>query len=348
MNCTARLAADRCEVWLGTQSPQDTRATATRVSGLPEDRVTVHNHHLGGGFGRRGDTEMVADAVALARALGAPVQVLWTRSDDLQQDHFRPAHMAELRAVLDDDGRPLVWWQRTAGPSLALDGIEIAYDIPHVLEARVEVPSPVPSGAWRAVGPGQNAFVVEGFVDELAAAASQDPYAYRRALLAGSPRHRAVLDLAAERADWGHPPLAGRGRGIAVYRSFGTWVAQVAEVAVASDRIRVHRVVCAIDCGTVVNPDTLAAQVEGAVAMGCSAALVEAVVIQDGRVRQSTFADYRILTYVQMPLVEVHIVPSAEPPGGVGEPGLLPVAPAIANAVFAATGRRLRALPLRL
>jgi isoquinoline 1-oxidoreductase beta subunit len=348
MNCLARVSAGRCEVWLGTQSPHDARAAAAKASGLRADQVVVHNHHLGGGFGRRGDTEMVAEAVTLAVEMDAPVQVLWTREDDLQHDRFRPAHMARLEAALGEDGRPLAWVQHSSGPALALDGVEIAYAIPHVLDARIEVESPVPTGAWRGVGPGQNAFVVEGFIDELAAAAGRDPYAYRRELLAHSPRHLGVLDTAARAAGWACTPPPGVARGIAVYRGFGTWVAQVAEVSVAAGGIRVHRVVCALDCGTVVNPDTVRAQVEGAVAMGVSAALKEAVVIADGRVSQSTFADYPILTYGEMPTVEVHIVPSGAAPGGVGEPGLLPVAPAVANAVFAATGTRLRTLPLRL
>jgi CO/xanthine dehydrogenase Mo-binding subunit len=203
-------------------------------------------------------------------------------------------------------------------------------------------------GAWRAVGPGQNAFVVEGFVDELAHAAGADPWRFRRELLANAPRHLAVLDRAAAEADWGAPLPPGHGRGIAVCQGFGSWVAQVAEVSVEGGAIRVHRVVCAMDCGVVVNPDQVRAQVEGGVAMGVSAALKEAVHLEDGRVTQGTFADYPILTYPEMPRVEVHVLESAEAPGGVGEPGLMPVAPALANAVFACTGQRLRSLPLQL
>jgi isoquinoline 1-oxidoreductase beta subunit len=236
-----------------------------------------------------------------------------------------------------------------AGPELALDGIDLPYTIANLRERHSEVDSVVPTGPWRSVGASNNAFVIESFIDELAHAAAADPLAWRLAHLGDAARHRAVLELAAARAGWGTPLPAGRGRGIAVYRSFGSVVAQVVEVSVDTDRrIRALRVVCAIDCGRVVNPDTVRAQLEGSIAMGVSAALKEEVRIERGRVVQSTFADYPILTLSEMPVTEVHILPSADPPGGVGEPGVPVVAPALANAVFAASGRRLRALPLRL
>jgi isoquinoline 1-oxidoreductase beta subunit len=277
------------------------------------------------------------------------VQVIWTRRDDLQHDFYRPAHYTALRAALGPDGYPVAWWQRAAGPGLALEGIDLPYAIPNRREEHVEVETVVPIGAWRAVGAGQNAFVMEGFLDELAHAAGADPYLYRRHLLHDAPRHRGVLDLAAARADWGGSLPAGHGRGIAVYHSFRSWVAQVAEVSVTAERrIRVHRVVCAVDCGITVNPDTVCAQMEGAIAMGLSAALHEEVLIANGRVQPATFADYPILTLPEMPAVEVHLIDSNEAPGGVGEPGLPPLAPAVANAVYAATGQRLRNLPLRL
>lgn len=348
MNCIARVAADHCDIWVGTQNQTDTRDTAARLTDLPRDRIHVHTQFSGGGFGRRLETDMVAEAVQLAGAVGHAVQVVWTRQDDLQHDFYRPAHYTRLRAALDAAGYPAGWWQRVVGPGLALEMIDVPYAIANRREEHVLVESAVPIGAWRAVGAGQNAFVVESFIDELAWAAGQDPYHYRRQLLRDAPRYRTVLDLAAEKAGWDRPLPAGHGRGIAVCYSFGSWVAQVAELSMAADgRLLVHRVVCAVDCGTTVNPDTVAAQMEGAIAFGLSATLHEEIRIAEGRVQQASFADYPILTLAEMPEVEIHIVDSQEAPGGVGEPGLPPVAPAVANAVFAASGRRLRCLPLR-
>jgi isoquinoline 1-oxidoreductase beta subunit len=248
---------------------------------------------------------------------------------------------------VDEAGWPVAWFQRSCGQKLAGEACaELPYAIPNVRVEFVEVDSPVPAGAWRSVGAGQDAFVVESFIDELAQAAGQDPFEYRRTLLRASPRHCAVLELAAAKAGWATPPPAGRRRGIAVYQSFGSYMAEVAEVSITDSGVNVHRVVCAIDCGRIVNPDTIRAQVEGGVAFGLSAALKEAITIEQGRVEQSTFEDYPILTFAEMPEVEVHIVESVEAPGGVGEPGVPPIAPAVANAVAAATGTRLRALPL--
>ena len=349
MNCNARVSDEGCEVWLGTQSPEGARTTAARVSGLPLGKVQVHSQYLGGGFGRRAESDMVAEAVELARGTGWPVQVIWTRADDFQHDYYRPLYRARLRATLDADGWPGVWWQRAASAPVAGEGHgELPYRVPDLEREFVAVEPALPAGAWRSVGAGQDAFAVESFVDELAVAAGRDPFQYRRALLAGAPRHRAVLELAAERAGWGAPRPPDRHQGIAVYACFGSYVAEVAEVSVADGRITVHRMVCAIDCGRTVNPDTVRAQIEGGVANGLSAALIEAVTVEGGRVRHSTFQDYPILTLAGMPTVDVHIVPSEAPPGGVGEPGVPPVAPAVANAVAAATGIRLRDLPLRL
>ena len=275
------------------------------------------------------------------------MQVVWTRTDDLQHDHLRPAHLARLRAALDADGWPLAWFQRSAGPSVADAGAaRLAYAIPNVRREFVEVDSPVPAGAWRSVGAGQDAFAVESFIDELARAAGRDPFEYRRALLRHAPRQCAVLELAAKAAGWGSVPAEGRHRGIAVYESFGSYTAEVAEVSVSEEEMRVHRVVCAIDCGRTVNPDIIRAQMEGGVAMGLSAALKEVITIEKGRVMQSSFGDYPILTLAEMPEVEVHIVESHEAPGGVGEPGVPPIGAAVANALAAAKGIRLRCLPL--
>jgi isoquinoline 1-oxidoreductase beta subunit len=277
------------------------------------------------------------------------VQVIWSRDDDLQHDFYRPAYAARLHAKVDAEGWPTAWFQRGAGAGVAGEGCgRLPYAIPNIRVEFVSVDSPIPTGAWRAVGAGQDAFVVESFIDELARAAGHDPFEYRRALLERAPRHRRVLELAAREAGWSDPAAAGRYRGIALYASFGSHVAEVAEVSVHQERITVHRVVCAVDCGRIVNPDGVRAQIEGGVALGLSAALKEAVVVSEGGVQQATFEDYPILTLPEMPRVEVHIVDCDEEPGGVGEPGLPPIAPAVANAVAAATGVRLRALPLRL
>jgi isoquinoline 1-oxidoreductase beta subunit len=348
MNCVAQVTNHGCDVWVGTQSQEGAQETAARICGLPKDKVRVHSTLLGGGFGRRLESDFVAEAVELAKRSGTPVQVLWTRADDFQHDFYRPAHHTAVKAVLDDEGMPVAWWQRAVGPALALDMIDVPYDIPNYREEHVLVEPPVPVGAWRSVGAGQNAFAVESFADELAHVANQDALTYRLALLATAPRHRAVLELAAEKSGWHTSAAARSARGIALYRSFGTYVAQVAEISVGDDkRPRVERVVCAIDCGQVINRDAVCAQLEGSIAMGLSAALTEQVCIDKGRVTQVTFEDYPILTFAEMPAVEVHIIASAEKPGGVGEPGVPPVAPAVANAVFAATGTRPRSLPLQ-
>lgn len=348
MNCVAEVRRDGCDVWVGTQHQADTQRLAARIAGLARSKVRVHTQFLGGGFGRRLETDFVAEAVELAKALGATVQVVWTRADDLQHDFYRPAHAARLSAKLDGEGLPTEWLLRVAGPELALDGIDVAYAVPSLRERHAEVPSPLPTGPWRSVGASNNAFAIESFVDELACRARRDPLEYRLALLAGAPRHVAVLRCAAERAGWGSPPGPGRGRGIAVYRSFGSVVALVIEASVAARAIHVERAVCAIDCGVAVLPDAVHAQLEGSIALGLSAALKEEIRVAAGRVRQSSFADYPILEFGEMPVVETHILESAAEPGGVGEPAVPVVAPALANAVYAACGQRLRRLPLRL
>ncbi|HUJ86391.1 MAG TPA: molybdopterin cofactor-binding domain-containing protein [Burkholderiales bacterium] len=346
-NCVAEVRRDGCDVWVGTQHQADTQRVAARVAGLAKSKVRVHTQFLGGGFGRRLETDFVAEAVELAKALGMAVQVVWTRADDLQHDFYRPAHAARLSARLDGEGLPAEWLLRIAGPELALGGIDVAYAVPSLRERHVEVASPLPTGPWRSVGASNNAFAIESFVDELAHRAGRDPLEYRLALLAGAPRHAAVLRLAAGRAGWGSPPEPGRGRGVAVYQSFGSVAAVVIEASVAARAIRVERAVCAIDCGIAVLPDAVHAQLEGSVALGLSAALKEEIRIAGGRVRQSSFADYPILEFGEMPAVETYIVDSAADPGGVGEPAVPVVAPALANAVFAACGQRLRRLPLR-
>jgi isoquinoline 1-oxidoreductase beta subunit len=274
---------------------------------------------------------------------------MWTRQDDIRHDRFRPANYTLMKAALDEHNRPSAWIQRVVGPPLALDGVNIPYAIPNIGIEFVEEDPQVPTSAWRAVGASQNAFSVECFIDELAHAAGTDPLEYRLDLLTEEPRYTRVLTLAAEKADWKASSTYGRYQGIAFYYSFKSPVAQIAEVSVNNEgSILVHRVVCAIDCGIAVNPAQVVAQVEGAIVFGLSAALKGEITIENGRIQQSTFEDYPILTLAETPKIEVHIVPSTQPPCGVGEPGVPPIAPAVANAVFAATGKRLRSLPLRV
>ena len=347
MNCIAEVHDDGCDIWSGTQAQEGAQRRAMDLTGLPRERVRVHTTYLGGGFGRRLESDFVAEAVQVAQIVRRPVQVLWTRADDMRQDFYRPASVTAFRAGIDGRGAVIVWAQRIAGPTLALDGIDMPYAIPNVREVHIEEDPGVPTGPWRSVGASQNAFTIECFVDELAVATGKDPLECRLALLQHAPHYRAVLELAADRAGWGRALPEGRGRGIAVYRSFGSWVAQVAEVSLAKEGgLHVERVVCAADCGTLVNPDAAAAQMEGGVIFGLSAALCGAITLQNGAVAQSSFMDYPILTMRDTPHIEVHFVKSRHAPGGVGEPGVPPIAPAVANALFAATGRRIRRLPL--
>lgn len=355
MNCTAQLTGGRCEIWAPTQNPQGAQREAARVTGLPTEAITVHVTYLGGGFGRRGGpVDYVTEAVELAGQIDAPVQVVWTREDDVQNGVFRPATYNVLRAGLDGDGAPVTWSHRLVGPDGASFMItrgadELIYAIPHFrLERVIEDPG-IPIAPWRGVGPSQNGFIVESFVDELAHAAAKDPYAFRRELVAGRPRLLTVLDVAAQRAGWGSPPPTGRHRGIALWQFGETYLAEVAEVSVSADgAVRVHRVVSAVDCGIVINPDTVEAQIQSSIVYGLTAALYGEITIERGRVVQSNFHDYRMLKLAEMPEVEVHLVESGEAPGGIGEAGLPPVAPAVCNAVFAATGKRVRRLPIRL
>lgn len=366
MNATADVRKDGCDIWAPTQGQTATQQTAMKLTGLPAEKVRVHTTFLGGGFGRRSEVDFIADAVEISIAVGRPVKVIWTREDDIQHDFYRPATYNELAAVLGKNGLPQAWIHRIAGPSILarrfpdrvrdaadftnIEGAaNIPYAIPNVRVSYAMVNPGVPVGFWRSVGSSQNAFITECFLDELAAAAGKDPVEYRRALLVGHPRHENVLELAARKSGWGSPLPPGRYRGIAVAESFASFVAQVAEVSVdAQQGIRVHRVVCAVDCGVTVNPGIIEAQMESGIVYGLTAALKGQITIDRGRVRQSNFNDYPMLTIAEMPSVEVHILPSREDPGGVGEPGTPPIAPAVANAVFAATGRPVRRLPVRL
>jgi isoquinoline 1-oxidoreductase beta subunit len=365
MNCTVHVRKDACEVWVGNQVLGRAQAVAAKTAGLPLEKVVVHNHLIGGGFGRRLEVDGVIRAVEIAKHVDGPVKVVWTREEDIQHDMYRPAFFDRMSAGLDAKGMPVAWNHRYAGSSViarwapplfqnGLDpdttegAIHLTYALPnmHVEYLRVE-PAGIPTAFWRSVGPSHNVFVVESFMDELAAAAKQDPVAYRRALLDNAPRAKAVLELAAEKAGWGQPLPDRVGRGVSVQFVFATYMAHVAEVEVSkSGAVRVRRVVCAVDCGTVVNPDTVRAQIQSAIMFGITAALHGKITLKNGRIEQTNFDTYEILRINEAPAVEVHIVQSSQPPGGMGEAGTSAVVPAVANAIFAATGKRLRKLPV--
>jgi isoquinoline 1-oxidoreductase beta subunit len=372
LSCLVTLTADGAELVTGSQFLGVDREAAARVLGVPPERISLRNTYLGGAFGRRANpaSDFVVEAVEVAKAarhLKAPIKTQWTREDDVRGGFYRPRWHNALAAGLDGNGNLVAWRHRVVGQSilkgtafeafLVKDGIDgtsvegaatLPYAIPNLTVELHTVDLPVPVQWWRSVGHSNTAFATECFLDEVAAAAGQDPYAFRRGLLAAHPRHLRVLDLAAEKAGWGGPLPAGRARGIALHESFRSFVAQVAEVSIdgESGRPRVHRVVCAVDCGPVVNPDTVAAQMEGGIAYGLSAALFGEITLAQGRVRQSNFHDYRVLRLHEAPAVSVHIAESRDEMGGTGEPGVPPVAPAVANALLALTGRPVRSLPI--
>ncbi len=371
LNCTIRKTPEGCEVWTGTQFQTVDQQHIAGILGLKPEQVAIRTTFLGGGFGRRANpvSDLVSEAAHVAKGVDAPVKLVWTREDDMRGGYYRPLAVHRVEGALDEKGAPAAWRHRIATQSITAGtpfagmmikngvdetSVEGASDSPYVAAIanhRVELHTMekgVPVLWWRSVGHSHTAFAVESFVDELAHAAGRDPLEFRRALLAKAPRHLAVLERAAAKAGWGTPPPKGRARGIAVHESFGSWVAQVAEVSVESGQIRVHRVVCAIDCGIAVNPLSIAAQMESGIAFGLGAALHGAITIQEGRVLEGNFNGYRVLRLNEMPRVDVEILQSREKSGGAGEPGTPPVAPAVANAVFALTGKRLRALPFRL
>ncbi len=365
MNCTVHVRRDSCEIWVGSQAVARVHAAAAKTAGLPLDKVVVHNHLIGGGFGRRLEADGVIRAVQIAKQVDGPVKVVWTREEDIQHDMYRPYWFDRISAGLDGKGMPVAWNNRFAGSSVlarwapptfnnGLDpdttegAIHLVYALPnmHVEYVRVEPPG-IPTAFWRSVGPSHNVFVTESFMDELAAAAKQDPVAYRLALLDKSPRAKAVLALAAEKAGWGQPLPERVGRGVSLQFVFATYMAHVAEVEVSKDgAVKVRRVVCALDCGTVVNPDTVQAQVQSAVIFGITAALHGEITLKNGRVEQANFDTYQMLRMNEAPAVEVHVIQNSEPPGGMGEAGTSAIVPAVTNAIHAATGKRLRKLPV--
>ncbi|WP_454752036.1 molybdopterin cofactor-binding domain-containing protein [Cupriavidus necator] len=360
LNCTVRLGAEGCDVWVGTQMQTLAQRTAAQVSGLRPEQVRIHTTFLGGGFGRRAVQDFIGEAVHVAKAAGAPVKTVWSREDDMRGGYYRSAFVHRVRVGLDRAGLPVAWRHGIAGQSIHPDtpgvhktSVEGVADSPYVTRCpahRVEAHSPrtsVPVWYWRSVGHSHSGFVMEGMVDELARAARKDPLAYRRLLLKDEPRHLRVLELAADKFGWQRRPARGRGYGLAVHASFGSFCAQAVEVSVSKGALRVHRVVCAIDCGIAVNPDNIRAQMEGAIVYGLSAALYGNLALKDGAALPSNFHDYPVLRMPEMPRIDVHIVPGTDAPGGVGEPGTPPIAAAVANAVFALTGERLRTLPLQ-
>jgi isoquinoline 1-oxidoreductase beta subunit len=368
LNCVVDLRADHCEIWTGTQFQTVDRMAAAAVAGLKPEQVQIHTTLLGGGFGRRANpaSDFIVEAVQVAKTLKAPVKVVWTREDDIRGGWYRPMWYDRMMAGIDVLGSPIAWTHTIVGQSImegtpfaafgiqnGIDGTsvegaaDLLYGIPNL---QVDLHTPkigVPVMWWRSVGHSHNGFAVEAFFDEVAHAAGKDPVELRRTLLANQPRMRGVLDLVAEKANWGKPLPAGQGRGIATHFSFDSYVAQVAEVSVDKNgAVRVHRVVCAVDCGRVVNPDSVKAQMEGGIIFGLTAALKDEITLDRGRVQQRNFHDYPMLRINEAPEIAVYIVPSTENPTGVGEPGVPPVAPAVANAIFAATGKRVRKLPI--
>jgi isoquinoline 1-oxidoreductase beta subunit len=358
MNCTADVRPDSCEVWASTQIQTAAMGAAAKVTGLPPSKIQIHTMFLGGGFGRRGGDDFVTEAVEISKAIGMPVKLTWSREDDMHHDLYRPASYAQFSAALDQDGWPTAWTTRVVCPSFgglrngvdrtSVEGIiDLEYAIPNF---HVDYHPPdvdIPTTYWRSVGFSQNTFFSESFLDELALAAGKDPFEYRRHLLAKSPRLLGVLELAAEKAGWGKSLPAGRARGISVVNNIGSYNAQVAEVSVDNGKLRVHRVVCAVDCGHVINPAGVEQQIQSGIVYGLSAMLKGSITIEHGRVVQNNFNQYDVLRIDEMPVVEVHIVPSQAAPGGIGEASTPTVIPAVANAIFAATGKRLRKLPIR-
>jgi len=369
LNCAVDLRADTCEIWTGTQFQTVDRANAAKIAGLPPEKVQIHTTYLGGGFGRRANpqSDFVVEAVHVAKVAGAPVKVVWTREDDMQGGWYRPAFLHAIAGSIDSNGNPVSWRSRLVGQSIfagtmfeammkgkeydpaSVEGVDdLPYAIPNLAVESHKADVKVPVQWWRSVGHSHTGFATECFIDELAVLAQKDPYQFRRALLPKHPRHLAVLDLAAQKAGWGKPLPKGRARGIAVHFAFESYNAQVAEVSVDDGKIRVHRIVSAVDCGRYVNPGIIAAQLEGGAIFGASAALFQEFTFENGRLQQTNFHTFPMMRMNECPEIETHIVENNEKSGGIGEPGVPCTAPAIANAVFAATGKRIRKLPIRM
>jgi isoquinoline 1-oxidoreductase beta subunit len=370
LNCSVKIDGDRCQIWTGTQFQSVDQAAAAKILGTTPEKVAIHTMFLGGGFGRRANpaSDFVSEAVVVAKAAGVPVKVVWTREDDMRGGYYRPAFVHRVQVGVGETGMPEAWHHVVAGQSLlagtpfaggiengidrtSVEGVPESPYLDSVKSQHVSLHSPTTPITvlwWRSVGHTHTAFAMESMIDELAHAAGKDPLAYRLALLAGKPRFARLLETAATKAGWGTPPAAGRARGLAVHEAFGSIVAEVAEVSVDGGRIKVHAVTAAIDCGTAVNPLGIEAQVQGSIAFGLSAVLHGKLTIEAGKVAESNFHDYPVLRMSEMPAVSVHVIASDAKMGGIGEPATAPIAPAVANAVFALTGQRLRTLPLQL
>ncbi|NOX43766.1 MAG: xanthine dehydrogenase family protein molybdopterin-binding subunit [Gammaproteobacteria bacterium] len=371
MNCTAHVQQDRCDIWVSTQGQGPTQKTGAKITGLSRGKVYVHTTFLGGGFGRRAEQDFVKDAVLISDKLKKPVKVIWTREDDIQHDFYRPATYNRLSAAIDKNGALVSWQHAIAGSSIlhrivpfaglifrgkddtSTEGADnLPYDVANFKVTYAMVNPGIPVGFWRSVGNSQNAFVTECFIDEVATLAKKDPFEFRQNLLAKKPRHKNVLEVAAQNSGWGKPLTKNHFHGIAVIESFESFVAYVAEISITGEpgnkTVKVHRITAAVDCGTVVNPDTVVAQIQSGIVYGLTAALHGEITIKNGRVEQTNFGDYPALRMHEMPEINVHLVKNTQPPGGVGEIGVPPIAPAVANAVFASTGKRVRKLPIRL
>jgi isoquinoline 1-oxidoreductase subunit beta len=369
LNCTVRVLQDKCEIWAGTQSPLLHQAEVATFLGLKPEQVTFNTPYIGGSFGRRGSfsSDWIMEAVNIAKISGKFIKLVWTREDDIQGGYYRPVYLHQVHIGVDKDGFPIAWQHSIVGQSLFANTPLEKYIVENGIDwSSVTTGSPysdaipdksfdlittkvgVPVLPWRSVGNTHTAFVVETLIDELATLAKIEPVEYRRNLLKNNPRHLSALNIAVEKAEWEKPLQQGRFRGVAVHEAMGSYVAQVVEISIENKEIRVHRVVCAIDCGVAVNPDGVIAQIEGGIIFGLTAALYGEITIEKGQVQQSNFHDYRILRMNETPKIDVYIVPSSEKMGGAGEPGVPPIAPAIANAIFSATGQRLRNLPFRL
>jgi isoquinoline 1-oxidoreductase beta subunit len=365
MNCTVEVKADGCDIWVGTQIPTVAQQAVAQTLGLKPEAVRLHNHLLGGGFGRRLEYDFIVQAALIAKQAKQPVKVVWSREEDIQHDMYRPYYYDRLSAGLDEQGMPVAWSHRIVGSSIIArffpaffkdgidpDAIDGAVDMPYAIpNKRVEYvreePPGIPTAFWRGVGPTHNVYVIESFIDELAAIAKKDPVDYRRAMLGNNPRALHVLNRAAEIAGWGKPLADRRGRGACVHNTFGSFMSQVAEVTVSeSGEVHVDRVVCVVDTGVAVNPDIIVAQMQSGIIFGITAALWGEITLKNGRVEQANFNDYRMLRINEAPIIQVEVVKSGADPGGIGEPGTTSLAPAVLNAVYAATGVRLRKLPI--
>ncbi|HRI69756.1 MAG TPA: xanthine dehydrogenase family protein molybdopterin-binding subunit [Polyangium sp.] len=361
LNAIAHVRPDGCDIWAGHQGIGIARMIIAKITGLEPQTIKVHSTYLGGAFGRRFESDFVIEAVETSKQFGGPVKVVWTREDDMRNDFYRPQSFVAAKVAVGDDGLPVAMRYQAVSAAImarvfphmfkdgldksAVEGLGEEYTVPN-LSVEYHRQEGVPVGFWRSVGHSSNAFVQETLLDELAVAAKMDPIEYRRKILAEAPRMKRVLDLVASKSNWGKPMEKGKGRGVAVHHSFGSYVAQIAEVTVDGGKVKVDRVICAVDCGEIVHPGIVESQMESGIIYGLTAALKSSIKVEDGKSKQANFHNFKLIGMDEAPAIEVHIVPSGDAPGGTGEPGTPPIAPAVANAIFAATGKRIRHLPI--